>query len=134
MAQDTSLSRNEPHDQPLAGGARLRAKQGVRTHILLVVAMAAIIAVVTGLSLLLIRRHIRNQVTGDLTNDLDHSAVAFRNLQAERLSALEHENGLLSRLPTLKALMTSGDDQTIQNEAAEFWRLSGADLFELTDP
>jgi signal transduction histidine kinase len=112
----------------------VREKLGVRTHVLLVVAMATIIAVVTGLSLLLIRHHLRNQVTGDLSRDLDHSVVAFRNLQAERLSTLEHENELLSQLPTLKALMTSGDDLTIQNEAAEFWRLSGADLLVLADP
>jgi signal transduction histidine kinase len=112
----------------------VREKLGVRTHILLVVAMAVIIAVVTGLSLLLIRHHLRNQVTGDLSRDLGHSVVAFKNLQAERLSTLEHENELLSQLPTLKALMTSGDDLTIQNEAAEFWRLSGADLLVLADP
>ena len=66
--------------------------------------------------------------------DLDHSVVSFKNLQAERLRTLEHENELLSQLPTLKALMTSGDDLTIQNESAEFWRLSGADLFVLADP
>ena len=112
----------------------MREKPGVRTHILLVVAMAVIIAVVTGLSLLLIRHHLRDQVTGDLSEDLGHSVVAFKNLQAERLRTLEHENELLSQLPTLKALMTSGDDLTIQNEAAEFWRLSGADLFVLADP
>ncbi len=111
----------------------MRQKQGIRTHILLVVAMAVIIAVVSGLSLLLIRHHLLAQVTDDLSQDLDHSVVAFQNLQAERLSTLEHENELLSRLPTLKALMTSGDDLTIQNEAAEFWRQSGADLFALTD-
>ncbi len=112
----------------------MREKLGVRTHILLVVAMAVIIAVVTGLSLLLIRHHLRDQVTSDLSRDLGRSVVAFRNLQAERLRTLEHENQLLSQLPTLKALMTSGDDLTIQNEAAEFWRLSGADLFVLADP
>ena len=112
----------------------MREKQGVRTHILLVVAMAVIIAVVTGLSLLLIRHHLRDQVTDDLSKDLDHSVVAFQNLQAERLSTLSTRTTLLSRLPTLKALMTSGDDLTIQNEAAEFWRLSGADLFVLADP
>jgi signal transduction histidine kinase len=111
----------------------VRQKQGIRTHILLVVAMAVIIAVVSGLSLLLIRHHLLAQVTDDLSKDLDHSVVAFQNLQAERLSTLERENELLSRLPTLKALMTSGDDLTIQNEAAEFWRQSGADLFALTD-
>ena len=112
----------------------MRKKQGVRTHILLVVAMAVIIAVVTGLSLLLIRHHLRDQVSDDLSKDLIQSVAAFQNLQAERLSTLERENELLSKLPTLKALMTSGDDLTIQNEAAEFWRLSGADLFVLVDP
>lgn len=112
----------------------MREKLGLRTHILLVVAMAVIIAVVTGLSLLLIRHHLRDQVTADLSTDLGHSVVAFKNLQAERLRTLEHENELLSQLPTLKALMTSGDDLTIQNEAAEFWRLSGADIFVLADP
>jgi signal transduction histidine kinase len=109
-------------------------KQGVRTHILLVVAMAVIIAVVTGLSLLLIRHHLRDQVTDDLSQDLEHSVIAFQNLQAERLDTLERDNALLSRLPTLKALMTSGDDLTIQNEAADFWRMSGADMFVLADP
>ncbi|HEV2486798.1 MAG TPA: ATP-binding protein [Terracidiphilus sp.] len=96
--------------------------------------MALVIAVVTGLSLLLIRHQLSNQVTDDLSHDLDHSVTTFQNLQAERLRVLERENALLAKLPTLKALMTSGDDLTIQNEAAEFWRLSGADLFVLADP
>ena len=47
---------------------------------------------------------------------------------------LERENALLAELPTLKALMTSGDDLTIQDGAAEFWQLSGTDLFVLADP
>ncbi len=111
----------------------MREKQGISTHILLVAAMAVIIAVVSGLSLMLIRIHLRNQVTADLSRDLNHSVIAFHNLQAERLGTLERENELLSRLPTLKALMTSGDDLTIQNGSAEFWPLSGADLFVLTD-
>jgi len=109
-------------------------KEGVRTHVLLVVAMATIIAVVTGLSLLLIRHQLLNQVTSDLSRDLDHSVVAFQTLQAERLGTLERENALLAQLPTIKALMTSGDDLTIQNGATDFWRLSGADLFVLADP
>jgi signal transduction histidine kinase len=112
----------------------MREKEGVRTHVLLVVAMAAIIAVVTGLSLLLIRHQLLNQVTGDLSRDLDHSVVAFQTLEAERLGTLERENALLAQLPTLKALMTSGDDLTIQNGATDFWHLSGADLFVLADP
>jgi signal transduction histidine kinase len=139
MAQDTNLYLDEPPHHPSANDASagvefVREKQGIRTHIMLVVAMAVIITVVTGLSLLLIRHHLHDQVTADFSNDLGSSVVAFKNMQAERLGTLERENELLSQLPTLKALMTSGDDLTIQNEAAEFWRWSGADLFVLMDP
>jgi len=112
----------------------MRKKHGVRTHMLLVVTMALVIFVVTGLSLFLIRHQLRVQVAEDLTQDLDHSVVSFQTLQEERVSALERENALLAELPTLKALMTSGDDLTIQDGAAEFWRLSGTDLFVLADP
>lgn len=112
----------------------MRERQGVRTHLLLVIAMALVIAIVTGLSLLLIRHHLREQVRDDLSRDLDHSVITFQNLQAENLKSLERENALLAELPTLKALMTSGDDLTIQDGASEFWRLSGTDLFVLADP
>jgi signal transduction histidine kinase len=112
----------------------VRERPGFRTHVLLVIVMALVITVVTGLSLLLIRHQLRNQVTEDLSQDLGHSVTAFRNLQAERLVSLERENALLAKLPTLKALMTSGDEFTIQDGAAEFWHVSGTDLFILTDP
>jgi len=101
---------------------------------LLVVTMALVIFVVTGLCLFLIRHRLREQVTEDVTQDLNHSVIAFQSLQEERVRALERENALLAELPTLKALMTSGDDLTIQDGAAVFWRLSGTDLFVLADP
>jgi signal transduction histidine kinase len=109
-------------------------EQGIRTHVLLVVAMALVIAIVTGACLLLIRHRLRVEVTNDLSQDLSHSVITFQNLQAERVGALERENSLLAELPTLKALMTSGDDLTIQDGATEFWQLSGNDLFALADP
>ncbi len=114
--------------------ARTPEKQGIRTHVLLVVAMALVISIVTGVSLLLIRNLLRAEVTNNLTQDLSHSVIAFQNLQDERVGALERENSLLAKLPTLKALMTSGDDLTIQDGATEFWQLSGNDLFALADP
>src|ERR1700679_2637457 len=96
--------------------------------------MALVTALVTGNSLLLIRNQLREHVTDDFSHDLNHSFPTFQNLQAERLGSLERENDLLAELPTLKALMTSGDDLTIQDGAAEFWQLSGTDLFMLADP
>ena len=121
---------NEARPRP----AEMREKQGIRTHVLLVVAMALVIAIVTSLCVLLIRHRLRVQVADDLSQDLDHSVITFQNLQAERLGALERENALLAELPTLKALMTSGDDLTIRDGAVEFWQLSGDDLFALADP
>jgi signal transduction histidine kinase len=139
MAQDTNLSHDAhpvqgPEGETIRGVARTREKQGLRTYVLLVVTMALVTALVTGSSLLLIRHQLREQVTSDFSQDLDHSVVSFQNLQAERLGSLERENDLLAELPTLKALMTSGDDLTIQDGAAEFWQLSGTDLFMLADP
>ena len=110
----------------------LRYEPGIRTHILLVVAMAAVIAIITSLSLLLIRQGLQTQITENLSQDLSQSVDSFQDLQNERLNDLRRENALLAELPTLKALMTSGDEATIRNGATEFWQLSGADLFVLT--
>ena len=139
MAQDTNLSLDLqrgplPENEVLRATARDEEKQGIRTYALLIVSMALVIAFVTGVSLLLIRHHLSGQFNSNLSQDLNQSVVAFQNLQAERLGALARENALLAELPTLKALMTSGDDLTIQDGAAEFWQLSGTDLFMLSDP
>ena len=112
----------------------LRRKQGIRTYVLLVLGMAFVTLIVTSLCALIIRDRWRAQITDDLSQELEHSVTAFQNLQAERLAALERENALLAELPTLKALMTSGDDLTIQDGAVEFWQVSGTDLFALADP
>jgi signal transduction histidine kinase len=96
--------------------------------------MALVIATVSSISLLLIRHNLRTQVAADLSQDLYRSVITFQDLQAERLAALERENALLADLPTLKALMTSGDDLTIQDQAVDFWQISGDDLFAIADP
>lgn len=130
------------HDLRLAGkmgseqvprNAPLRLKRGIRTYVLLVLGMAVVTLIVTSLCALIIRDRWRAQVTEDLSQDLEHSVTAFENLQAERLGSLERENALLAELPTLKALMTSGDDLTIQDGAIEFWQISGTDMFALSD-
>jgi signal transduction histidine kinase len=139
MARDTNLSHEDGPGsvqdiEGQAGVAVVRERPGVRTHVLLVIAMALVIAVVTWLSLLLIQRQLSKQVTDDFSKDLDRSVSTFKNLQAERLAALDRENALLAKLPTLKALMTTGDDLTIQDGARQFWQVSGTDLFVLVDP
>ncbi len=133
------MSRETPYDGPqgnvpeLSSAGRQR-KQGIRTHVLLVLVMALVTMIVTGVSLFLVRNQLRREVTDHLSEDLNRSVTGFEDMEAERLAALDRENALLADLPTLKALMTSGDDITIQDEAVEFWEISGDDLFALADP
>lgn len=108
-------------------------KRGIRTRMLLVAAMALIIAGATFGSLLIVRHQLEDQVRQGLTTDLTHSVSTFQNLEAQRLNALEHENALLADLPTLKAMMTTSDKRTIEDAAVRYWKISGDDLFALTD-
>ncbi|HVT98048.1 MAG TPA: HAMP domain-containing sensor histidine kinase [Acidobacteriaceae bacterium] len=111
----------------------MRKNRGVRTRALLIAAMAAVIAAATLASLLLIRHRLLQQVTQGLSGNLIRSVNTFQDLQAERLKALDRENALMADLPTLKALMTTNDTRTIENEAADFRNVSGSDLFALAD-
>ncbi|HLY42834.1 MAG TPA: ATP-binding protein [Terracidiphilus sp.] len=107
--------------------------RGIRTRMLLVAAMALIIAGATFGSLLIVRHQLEDQVRQGLTTDLTHSVSTFQNLEAQRLNALEHENALLADLPTLKAMMTTNDKRTIEDAAVRYWKISGNDLFALTN-
>ena len=113
--------------------ARKEFKRGIRMRVLLVAAMALVIGTVTLASLLLVRHQLGVQVTENLSRDLEHSVLTFHDLQSQRLNALERENALLADLPSLKALMTTSDDRTIEDGGIEFWKVSGNDLFALGD-
>src|ERR1700761_6919516 len=124
---------HEVHLQSTSKTERMPQKRGIRTRELLVAAMALIIASATFTSLLIVRHRLEAQVTAGLSADLLHSVMTFHNLQAQRMTALDRENALLADLPSLKALMTTSDDPTIEDGAVEFWRVSGNDLFALAN-
>jgi len=87
----------------------------------------------TVMSLIIVRSSLQRQIRETLMADLSHSVATFQNLQAQRREMLEREAALLADLPSLKALMTSDDPTTIQDAGTEFWRVSGSDLFALSD-
>ena len=104
---------------------------GVRTRVLLLISLAFIISGTTASSLLIVRSRLRQQVRQTLSADLQHSVETFQDLERQRLLELERENALLAGLPSLKALMTTSDQRTIADDAVEFWKTSGNDLFGL---
>jgi signal transduction histidine kinase len=104
---------------------------GIRTRLLLQISVALIIGTTMALSLLVVRNRMRAHVQDQLHEDLQHSLMTFQDLQARRRTSLERENDLLATLPTLRALMTTHDERTIQDSAHDFWKLSGNELFAL---
>jgi signal transduction histidine kinase len=106
-------------------------KLRLRTKFLL--SMLLISAGLTCTSLLLVRRSVHQQVKKEILADLQNSVSTFQNFQRERELNLSRSAELLADLPTLRALMTTQHEATIQDASAEQWRLAGSDLFVLVN-
>jgi len=110
-----------------------RQGPGIRTRVLLLTSLVLIIAGTTASSLLIVRSRLQHHVQEALAEDLRHSVETFQDIEAHRRSALDQESSLLASLPSLKALMTTSDPRTITDDAVDFWKTSGNDLFALAD-
>jgi signal transduction histidine kinase len=87
----------------------------------------------TLLSLLVIRTIVEQQTQTNLASDLQHSVKTYRNFQHQQRELLARESALLADLPSLKSLMTTYDQRTIEDGGVEFWQVSGSDFFALLD-
>jgi signal transduction histidine kinase len=106
-------------------------KLRMRTKFLL--SMLLISAGLTCTSLLLVRHSVQKQIRREIFADLRNSVSTFQNFQRERELTLTHSAELLADLPTLRALMTTQHEATIQDASSGLWRLAGSDLFLLAD-
>ena len=105
----------------------------MRMRTILLLSLLSLSCGLTVMSLIVIRSSLQKQIRGNLAADLQHSTVTFQNLQFQRQQLLDREVALLADLPSLKALMTTNDLKTIQDGGAEFWKVSGSDLFALVN-
>jgi signal transduction histidine kinase len=105
--------------------------RGISTRLMLVTALVLVIASITASSLLVIGNRMHRQVLEDFSKDLVHSIETFRSFESQRLAALQREDALLADLPSLRALMTTNDQRTIEDGAEDFWKVSESDLFAL---
>src|SRR5574337_2140947 len=93
-----------------------------------------LVSVVLTAATLLIVQHRARQQARDVTYEAMHSSLTtFQNFQRQREQALARSAELLANLPTLRALMTTRDEATIQDGSADSWRLAGSDLLVLAD-
>ena len=105
----------------------------MRMRTILLVALLSLACGLTVMSLVVIHGVLQRQIRDNLAAGLSGSALTFENLEGQRQQSLDREAALLADLPILKALMTTHDVKTIQDSGADFWRISGSDLFALVD-
>lgn len=105
----------------------------MRMRTILLLSLMSLACGLTAVSLFVIRSSLATQIRSNLSADLSHSTATFQNLQKQNQQMLDREVALLADLPSLKALMTTRDLNTIQDGGVEFWRVSGSDFFALID-
>jgi len=105
----------------------------MRMRTILLLSLLSLSCGLTVMSLIVIRSSLQTQIRTNLAADLLHSTATFQNIQRQRQEFLDREVALLADLPSLKALMTTHDLKTIQDGGAEFWKVSGSDLFALVN-
>ena len=84
-------------------------------------------------TLLIVRGVVQARVSANLRADLRTSVGTFQAFQKQRDDISMRSAELLASLPTVKAVMTTGDPATIQDTAADVYRRSGADLLVMAD-
>lgn len=104
----------------------------LRTKFLL--SMVAVSATLTFATLYVVRRTVQQQVRLEIERDLQNSVSTFKNFQKQREMTLERSAALLADLPTVRALMTTHDVATIQDQSRDLWKLAGSDVLLLADP
>jgi signal transduction histidine kinase len=113
------------------GRARLMDRLRMRTTLLIPLLILSFGCTV--LSLLVIQTIVQQQTQTNLASDLQHSVKTYRNFQHQQRELLARESALLADLPSLKSLMTTYDQRTIEDGGVEFWQVSGSDFFALLD-
>jgi len=95
--------------------------------------MVLISAGLTSLSLLLVRNSLQSEIRQQIFSDLRNSISTFANFRREQESTLSRSADLVANLPTLRAMMTTGHEATIQDASQPIAKLAGSDLFALAD-
>lgn len=103
----------------------------LRTKLLL--SMLLVSSAMTVASLLFVGRTMRTQMRREILADLSNSVLTFQNVQREREATLSRSAELMADLPTVRAMVTTADPETIQDASQDVFRMGHCDLFILAD-
>jgi signal transduction histidine kinase/ActR/RegA family two-component response regulator len=101
----------------------------LRTKFLL--SILAISAGLTAATLAVVSHHVERGIRNSLRDELQSSVKTYQTFAKQREDAMLRSAAQIANLPNVRALMTTEDVATIQDESNEIWRLSGSDLLVL---
>ena len=84
-------------------------------------------------TLYIVRSYLRNHARQEIHQALSNSVITFQHFEQQRQRTLAESAGVIADLPSLRALMTTHHQPTIQDGSTGFWRLAGCDLLLLAD-
>jgi signal transduction histidine kinase len=100
----------------------------------LLISALFIILGLAGSLLLFIRYTVESEIQKQVRDGTKESVRAFENVQRQRELQLSRTAAMFADLPTVKALMPTGDALTIQDASESFWKIAGSDLLVLAKP
>jgi signal transduction histidine kinase len=103
----------------------------LRTKFLL--SLLAISAGLTAATLSAVSYNVEKRVRESLREELHNSVKTYQTFELQRQATLVRSAAMLANLPNVRALMTTQDVATIQDESANVWSLSGSDLLVLAN-
>jgi signal transduction histidine kinase/CheY-like chemotaxis protein len=103
----------------------------LRTKFLL--SLLAVSAGLTAATLAVVSYNVQKRIRESLQEDLKTSLNTYQIFDKQREDSLARSAELVASLPTVRALMTTDDAPTIQDESRSIWQLSGSDLLVLAD-
>ena len=103
----------------------------LRTKFLL--SLLAVTAGLTAATLYVVSYGVEKRVRESFRDELHSSVKTYETFAEERELSLVRSAQMLANLPNVRALMTTEDAATIQDESPSIWRMSGGDLLVLAN-
>src|ERR1700737_1171381 len=111
----------------------LKLPANVRLRTKFLVSLVLIISGLTCATLLVVRHTAEVQVQHQIAEDARNSVLIFEMLRSQHHMTLSHSADLVAALPSVMALMITGDVDTTQNSTEYLLHSAHADLLALAD-
>ncbi|HEY2120410.1 MAG TPA: ATP-binding protein [Candidatus Acidoferrum sp.] len=107
--------------------------RAVRLRTKFLLSLLAVTAGLTAATLSVVSYKVQNRVRQSFRDELHNSVDTYKTFSQQRETSLIRSAQMLANLPNVRALMTTEDRATIQDESFSIWKLSGGDLLVLAN-